>query len=195
LLDHLDHLACLLEARFHPPLFKFNRVKSKQQLLFQEEVKLSVMFCAINYEESDNRNEELSKMVHETGPEDLGYYFTGNFCELTTRNGMNKSESKAKSHLSSLHSLIKKPSRDAAMKRLADFPQDAKVWVFWKNGRGKPVKYLPLHIACRETNKQKYQLVKLLIHIYPKAARTKDHAGRLPLHHLCLGALSSPTRR
>jgi len=36
LLDHLDHLACLLEARFNPPLFNFNRVKSKQQLLFQE---------------------------------------------------------------------------------------------------------------------------------------------------------------
>ena len=151
------------------------------------------MFCAINYEESDNRNEELSEMVHETGPEDLGYYFTGNFCELTTRNGMNKSESKEKSHRSSLHSLIKKPSWDAAMKRLADFPQEAKVWVFWKNGRGKPVQYLPLHLACRDTNKQQYQLVELLIHIYPKAARTKDHAGRLPLHHLCLGALSSPS--
>lgn len=151
------------------------------------------MFCAINNEESHIRNEELSEMVDGTETEDLEYYFTGNFCKLITKHGRNKSESKAKSHLITLHRLIKKPTWDAAMDRLEDSPQEAKVWVCWINGRGKSVQYLPLHLACRETNKQQYQLVELLIHIYPKAARTKDHAGRLPLHHLCLGATSSPT--
>mmetsp|Transcript_15542 Transcript_15542/g.22156 ORF Transcript_15542/g.22156 Transcript_15542/m.22156 type:complete len:709 (+) Transcript_15542:289-2415(+) len=91
-----------------------------------------------------------------------------------------------------LYSHIKLRRWNAALDRLTTSPQEASKWVFEKGENETVEKYLPLHLVCRETVRQ-YQLVEMLINIYPDAVRTKDHAGRLPLHLFCLGATENTT--
>jgi len=91
------------------------------------------------------------------------------------------------SNHTALYTHIKWRRWGKALERLKSFPEEASKWIFEKGENEIVEKYLPLHLVCKETTRQ-YQLVKLLITIYPDAVRTKDHAGRLPLHLFCLGA-------
>ena len=91
-----------------------------------------------------------------------------------------------------LYSHIKFQRWNAALERLTTSPQEASKWVFEKGENETVEKYLPLHLVCKETVRQ-YKLVEMLININPDAVRTKDHAGRLPLHLFCLGATKNTT--
>ena len=78
----------------------------------------------------------------------------------------------------------------SAVSRALDFPNEVETWIVSRtrhSSRDEVVevkwKYLPLHLACLQSNPS-HELIVTLLQVHPQGAKVRDYHGHLPFHYL-----------